>query len=120
MDREFPATGQSDCEPSASPDRHQDGDRHRENHRDGDADYLANAEQDRIPARRTFLGFVSHRDAGNYHPRPPARSVPSNSTTCYKDLNFLPNEKLPELGKAKILITNYQIGRAWGTQRVEL
>jgi type III restriction enzyme len=33
--------------------------------------------------------------------------LPSNPTTCYKDLNLLPNEKLPELGKAKILITNY-------------
>ncbi|MSU80423.1 MAG: restriction endonuclease subunit R [Gemmataceae bacterium] len=33
--------------------------------------------------------------------------LPNNRPNCYKDLNLLPNEKLAELNKANILITNY-------------
>ena len=62
----------------------------------------------RYPTSNRFTPRLPGGDAWHYHPRPvTCFSQPNDPDSYYLSRELVPNYLLPELGKAKIVITNY-------------
>ena len=75
LDRERPRARRRTTPTRACTGSPQDGDRHRQDRRHGDADRLADAEQAGEPAGRALLRRVPDRHARHHDPRPAARAA---------------------------------------------
>ena len=95
------------AQPRPAPGRAQDGDRLRQDRRDGDAHRLADAEQGRPAERRALRQAVPR-----HHPGLTIRDrlrvlLPEDDENYYKLRGLVPADLRDDLGQAKIVITNY-------------
>ena len=108
VDRERAPRRERRRQPGPVPRRPQDGDGHGQDRGDGDAHRLAHAEQGRQPAGRAGSATRSSWSAPGITIRDRLRVLlPSDPSNYYRELDLVPPELLDDLGRAKVVITNF-------------
>ena len=95
-------------QPRPLPHRAEARDRRRQDHRHGDADRLAGDQRRPQPRLEDLLARLPDRHPRHHHPRPaagaPCRTTPTAITA---DRDLVPTDMMADIGRAKIVITNY-------------